>query len=144
VDPGADPAALAKPTDFVTFSGPTISFRNALSGKRRKPMLFSGLPSPLLATREWMNDARGHGVVAFDGEMARLAEESGRWARQDGGAVEVGIGAVLGEISNLHPEEDRAVYTVEYAGQLGRESAKAEFLKDVLAALKDAARDKSR
>ena len=144
VDDQADLSVLARPTDFVTFSGPTIAFPNALAGKRRKPTLFSGLPSPLLATREWLGDAKGHGVTAFDGEMARLAEEAGRWTRQDGGAVSIGIGAVLGGISNLHPEEDRALYTVEYANQTGRESAKAEFKNAVIAALKDASRDRSR
>ncbi len=107
-------------------------------------MLFSGLPSPLLATREWLKDAKGHGVAAFDGEMARLAEISGSWARVDGGTVDTGIGAVLGGLSSLHPEEDRAVYTIEYANQEGKESAKGEFRDAVLAALSALERDKSR
>jgi hypothetical protein len=142
VDPAVDEADLIAPTDFVTFEGGRLSLRNALAGRRKA--LFSGLPSPLLATREWLKDARGHKVVAFDGEMARVAEESGRWTRLDGGMVDVGIGAVLGGISSLHPEEDRAVYTIEYANQVGRESAKAEFRDAVLAALKAAAREKNR
>jgi hypothetical protein len=143
VDSGVDPGGLIAPTAFVTFEGSRLALRNVFA-HGRKPVLFSGLPSPLLATREWLKDAKGHGVVAFDGEMARLAEESGRWTRLDGGNVDVGVGAVLGGISSLHPEEDRAVYTVEYANQVGRESAKAEFRDDVLAALKAAARDRSR
>jgi hypothetical protein len=143
VDPTVDAGGLVTPTDFVTFEGTRVSLRNALS-RRRKPVLFSGLPSPLLATREWLKDARGHGVIAFDGEMARVAEESNRWSRVDGGLVDVGIGAVLGGISSLHPEEDRAVYTVVYANQVGKESAKAEFRDAVLAALSAAAREKSR
>jgi len=143
VDPHAPLSDLARPTDFLTFLGTTVPFRNACVG-RKKTVLFSGLPSPLFATKEWLNDARGHGVVAFDGEMSRLAEESGRWSRQDGGAVDLCVGAVLGGISNLHPEEDRAIYTIEFANQVGRESAKKDFLALVKSALKDAARDRSR
>jgi hypothetical protein len=144
VDPGADAAEMAVPTDFVTFDGPTISLNNALAGKRRKPTLFSGLPSPLLATKEWLSDAKGHGVTAFDGEMTRVAEESRNWTRRDGGLVDVGVGAVLGGITGLHPEEDRSSYTIEYANQVGRESAKSQFRDAVLAALRAAARDRSR
>lgn len=143
VDEDIDQGTLVAPTAFVTFEGKRLSIRNALA-RRREKVLFSGLPSPLLATREWLKDARGHGVAAFDGEMARVAQESSRWSRLDGGPLDLGIGAVLGGISGLHPEEDRAVYTVEYANQMGRESAKAQFRDDVLAALKAAARDKSR
>ena len=142
VEPGIDSGDLVAPTDFLTPEGKRISLRNVLAHRRK--VLFSGLPSPLLATREWLKDARGRGVAAFDGEMSRLAEEAGRWSRPDGGSVDVGIGAVLGGIASLHPEEDRAVYTVEYADQAGKEPAKAEFRDAVLAALKDAARDKSR
>ena len=143
VDPSRDQGDLVAPTAFVSFEGARVTLRNVLA-RRREAVLFSGLPSPLLATREWLKDARGHGVVAFDGEMSRLAEESARWSRRDGGPLDVGIGAILGGISSLHPEEDRAVYTVEYANQVGRESAKAEFRDAVLAELKAAARDKSR
>ncbi|HEX4049004.1 MAG TPA: hypothetical protein VH309_14260, partial [Elusimicrobiota bacterium] len=143
VDPSLDQADLVTPTDFVTFEGGRLSLRNVFARRRRKA-LFSGLPSPLLATREWLKDAKGHGVVAFDGEMARIAEEAGNWVRLDGGMVDVGVGAVLGGISALHPEEDRAVYTVEYANQVGKESAKAEYRDDVLAAIKASARDRSR
>lgn len=143
VDPALDPGTLVAPTAFVTFEGGRVSIRNAFA-RGRGTVLFSGLPSPLLATKEWLKDARGHGVVAFDGEMARVAEESASWSRLDGGPIDLGIGAVPGEISSLHPEEDRAVYTVEYANQAGRESAKARFREDVLAAIKAAARDRSR
>jgi hypothetical protein len=143
VDPALDQEKLVAPTSFVTFEGGRVSIRNALARGHEK-VLFSGLPSPLLATREWLKDARRHGVAAFDGEMSRVAQESSRWSRLDGGPLDVGIGAVLGGLSSLHPEEDRAVYTVEYANQVGRETAKAEFRDGVLAALKAAARDKSR
>ena len=143
VDPALDQGELVAPTAFVTFEGNHVPLRNALA-RRHQAVLFSGLPSPLLATREWLKDARGHGVAAFDGEMSRVAEESSLWTRLDGGPLDVGIGAVLGGISSLHPEEDRAVYTIEYANQTGRESAKAQFRDAVLAALKAAARDKSR
>jgi len=143
VDDKADISVLARPTDFLNFTGRTFAFRNALAVKRRKPLVFASLPSPLFATKEWLADSKGHGVAAFDGEMARLAEESEHWVQVDGSPVALGIGAVLGGISNLHPEEDRAVYTIESASRIGRESAKAEFLKAVLAALKDEAREKN-
>ena len=145
LDEKIDASDLAKPTDFVTYSGQSVGFNNALIPKKRKPLLFASLPSPLLATREWLADSKGHGVAAFDGEMSRLVEESGHWTRlDDGGSVELGIGAVLGGISNLHPEEDRAVYTIESASRIGRESAKSQFVKAVGAALSAAAREKSR
>ena len=142
VDPKANAGRLARPTDFTTFLGPTLNFRNSIAGRRSA--LFSGLPSPLLATREWMADAARHGVMDFDGEMLRLAEESGRWTHMDGSQVQVGIGAILGGVSSLHPEEDRAIYTLEYANQVGRESAKKEFRDAVLSELKAAARDRNR
>ena len=144
VDDKADAETLAVPTAFVTFDGQALSLRNALSGRRGKPTLFAGLPSPLLASREWLKDAKGHGVVAFDDQMARVAEESGRWSRMDGAPVNVGIGAVLGGISGLHPEEDPAFYGLKPADRAGREPAEAEFRDAVLAALKDAAPDRSR
>lgn len=144
VDEHASLSDLSRPTDFMSFLGTAVPFRNSCANRRKKIVLFSGLPSPLLATREWLEGARGHGVVAFDGEMSRLAEESSRWARQDGGTVDLCMGAVLGGISNLHPEEDRAIYTVDYANQVGRESAKKEFLSLVNDSLKDAARGRSR
>jgi hypothetical protein len=144
VDDKADPGDLAKPTAFVSFEGPIFAFRNALLDRRAKPAVFSGLPSPLLATREWLKAAKVHGVIAFDGEMARLAEESARWTREDGRPVDVGIGALVGGISSLHPEEDHSLYTLETANQTGREPAKAEFRSEILAALKAAARDRSR
>ncbi|MDE2141933.1 MAG: hypothetical protein KGJ84_05930 [Elusimicrobia bacterium] len=146
VDGKLDPSDLALPTDFVTFAGQTLALDNALIFARHpKPTVFAALPSPLLATKEWINDARGHGVAAFDGEMSRLVEDSSHWKRlDDGGPVRLGIGAVLGGISNLHPEEDRAVYTRESASRAGRESAKAQFVKEVQAALNAAARDRRR
>ena len=143
IDEKADISALARPTDFTAFSGRTFAFRNALAAGRRKPLMFASLPSPLFATSEWIAESKSHGVAAFDAEMTRLAEEAEHWTRLDGKPVELGIGAVLGGISNLHPEEDRAVYTVESAARTGRESAKAEFVKAVSAALRDAARERS-
>lgn len=137
----ADAGKLTRPTDFTTFLGPSLNFKNSFAG--RKSVVFAGLPSPLLATREWLADAEGHGITAFDGEMSRLAEESGRWVHMDGTPVSVGIGAILGSVSSLHPEEDRAIYTIEYANQAGRESAKKEFRDSVFAALKAAARDRN-
>jgi hypothetical protein len=144
VDDKIDDTALVKPTEFITFRGSTLSLRNALAGRGGKPALVSGLPSPLLATREWLKDSKRHGVIAFDGEMARVAAEARQWTRPDGGPVDVGIGAVLGGIYGLHPEEDRSLYTLRSATQFGRESAKVEFRDDVLAALKAEARGKSR
>ncbi len=144
VDPRADTADLALPTAFVSDEGKPIPFVNALRPPRRRPLLFGGLPTPLFATREWLAAARKRGVSAFDGEMARLAEAAVFWRRPDGTPVSLGIGAVLGGLSDLHPEEDRTFYTLEYANQVGRESAKRQFLARVVAALKAAARDKSR
>ncbi len=137
----ADADALHLPTQFISFNGRAVPFDNAFSGRKRKPSVFGALPSPLFATREWLKDARGHGLVAFDGEMARLAEESAAWARISDHKVECGIGGVLGGLSNLHPEEDRAVYTISEAGQAGKESAKARFHDAVLTKIKAAGKE---
>ena len=121
VAPGTGASDLVAPTDFATPEGTKLSLRNVFA-RRGAPVLFAGLPSPLLATREWLKDAKSHGVAAFDSEIPRLAEASVRWSRLEEGGVEVGIGAVLN----------------------GSATAKTQFRDAVLAALKDAARDKSR
>ncbi len=134
VDEKADGFDLLVPSQFISFSGRAVPFDNAFAPrKRKKPTVFAALPSPLFATREWMKDARRHGVLAFDGEMARLAEEAGAWARMPNRTVECGIGGVLGGIGNLHPEEDRSVYTANYESQAGKESAKLRFRDAVMA-----------
>ena len=138
VDEKLDGYDLLIPTQFMLFSGRAVPFENALAGRKRKPALFAALPSPLFATLEWLKDARRHGVLAFDGEMARLAEEAGAWARLPDHKVECGIGGVLGGLANLHPEEDRAVYTISYASQAGKESAKRRYRDAVLAKIKEA------
>lgn len=137
----ADAHELYIPTRFVLFNGRPVPFENALAGRKQKPTLFAALPSPLFATREWLKDARRHGVLAFDGEMARLAEEAAAWARLPGRRVECGIGGVLGGLANLHPEEDRAVYTVSYESQAGKESAKRRYREEVLARIKTSRKD---
>lgn len=136
VDEKLDGRELLYPTQFVSFNGHPIPFDNALAGRKRKPTVFAALPSPLLATREWLKNARGHGIVAFDGEMARLAEEAGTWALIFGRKVECGIGGVLGGLSTLHPEEDRAAYTP--ATRAGKEGAKRRYRDAVLAQIKTA------
>ena len=132
VDPRLDDSQLALPTDFASFSGVPEPFDNALAPGRRKQTVFVGLPSPLYATKEWFENARKAGVGAFDGEMARLAEEAARWKKLPGRRVECGIAATLGTLLSLHPEEDRAVYTVTLANQVGREPAKRRFRELVL------------
>jgi hypothetical protein len=131
---------LLYPTSFETFDGRTVAFDNALAGRKRKAALFGDLPSPLFATREWLKDARGHGMLAFEIEMARIAEEAQGWTRPDR-PVEVGIAAVLGGLSSLHPEEDRGIYTISYESEAGREAAKARFHDAVLAKIKAAGRE---
>lgn len=142
VDERLEGYELLAPNEFVSFDGRRVPFDNALAPRRRKAkaVLFAALPSPLFATREWLEDARGRGVAAFDGEMARLAEEAASWARLPGRTVACGIGAVLGGLANLHPEEDRAVYTVSYETQAGKESAKRRYRDAILEELKKAGR----
>ena len=120
LEPRTGESGLIAPTDFETPDGNRLALRNVLAGRKR--VLFAGLPSPLLATREWLKDAKSHGVVAFDGRMSRLAEESARWPGLEGRPVDVGIGAA-----------------VDANGP-----AKAQFRDAVLASLKDAARGRSR
>ena len=139
VDEDLDPSDLQTPTEFTLFTGKTVPFKNALA-RRKTARLFSGLPSPLYATQEWFKGARRRRIAAFDGEMARLAEAAAAWTSPAGEPVECGIGAVLGGLSSLHPEEDRAVYSAETIRQTGRESAKKQFRDAVLDRLRAAAR----
>lgn len=138
-----DESRLARPTEFVSYEGPTIPFANALTKPGAPRTAFGDLPSPLFDTREWVQTTQIQKIVAFDGEMTRLADAAGRW-RREGIEATVGIGAVLGGLASLHPEADRAVYTVDYADQDGREAAKKEFRDAVLSALNAAARGKNR
>ncbi|UPT72409.1 MAG: hypothetical protein M0D55_10450 [Elusimicrobiota bacterium] len=138
VDDRLDGFDLQTPTEFVSFSGRTVPFDNALAPRKKRARVFAALPSPLLATKEWLKDAAGHGVGAFDGEMARLADEATQWARLPDRKVECGIGAVLAGLSNLHPEEDRAVYTVNYESQAGKQSAKRQYKQLVMAKIAEA------
>jgi len=142
VDPKAAASRLARPAAFLAYDGSAVNARNILADA--KGPLFSGLPSPLLATHEWMAAARKRGVTAFDGEMSRLAEEAAHWKQNDGSPVELGLAAVLGGLSHLHPEEDRALYTVQYANQAGREALKKEFRDAVVSAISAAGPGKSR
>lgn len=129
----ADGFDLTVPSQFISFEGQAVPFDNAFAPrKRKKQTVFAALPSPLFATREWLKDARRRGVLAFDGEMSRLAEEAAAWARLPDRTVECGIGGVLGGLGNLHPEEDRAVYTANYESQAGKESAKLRYRDVVL------------
>lgn len=132
---------LLFPTQFISFNGRPVPFNNAFAGRKKKTTLFAALPSPLFATREWLKDARHHGILAFDGEMARLAEEAGAWAAIPNRKVECGIGGVLGGLANLHPEEDRAVYTISLQSQAGKEAAKRRYRDAVIAKIKSAGKE---
>jgi hypothetical protein len=136
-------SALAFPTRFVTYQDRSLALRNAFA-RRRRPALFAELPSPLLATREWLADARTHGVLAVDDVMERIAEAAPQWTAPDGKPVVVGLGAVLGGLTALHPEEDRTVYAPDSDRTLGSPDAEAEYVRAVEKALKAAARDRSR
>ncbi len=131
-----EPEKLMLPAKFETYEGHDYDFSNALPKPRRAPSpgVFAGLPSPLFATREWLKDARRRGITAFDIEMSRVAEAAQRWASGPRPA-QVGIGAVLGGIRILHPDEDRAIYTLEFESQLGKEPAKKQFVDAVVKAL---------
>lgn len=135
-----DAEKLVVPTRFETYEGHSHELTNALPRPRRapKPGAFAGLPSPLFATREWLEGARRRKITAFDVEMARVAEASVRWT-SGVRPVEVAIGAVLGGIRILHPDEDRALYTLEYESQLGKEPAKRQFVEAVSKAVIPAA-----
>ena len=56
--------------------------------------------------------------------------------------VECGIGAVLAGLANLHPEEDRSLYTVSAESHAGRESAKRRYRDLVLKKIKAAGEPK--
>lgn len=142
VDSELDDRRLAVPTSFLSYSGRAIPFTNALAKKKQRPAVFAGLPSPLFATVEWLKGAKYNGVAAFDGEMSRFGEACASW-NSGGTKVECGVGAILGTLSNLHPEEDRAIHTTSSAESAGKESAKREFRDLVMARIKAAAKEAS-
>jgi hypothetical protein len=134
LDAAYEPGKLAVPTRFETYEGHVVDLANVLPRPRKPTGAFAGLPSPLFATHEWLEGARARQVAAFDIEMARVAESAALWARRPE-PVSVGIGAVLGNIRVLHPDEDRALYTLDYESQQGKEPAKRQFRDAVAAAV---------
>lgn len=139
VNPKSQYASLILPSDFMAYDGRVLPMYNSFLGQK-KGVKAAGIPSPLFATKQWLDSVRKAGAVAFDGETTRLAEIAARWALLSDGPAECGIGLVGGSITSLHPEEDRSSYTVEYAGQIGRESAKRQFRDMVLARIGPGAR----
>lgn len=115
------------PQRALDVSGRALPWRNALAGLPRSG-LHRSLPSPLLATEEWRDGALGSGIDSVDTEISSVIEQAVSEMKN----AELGVAVITTTLSQLHPEEDRAVYTVETERQEFRETAKKAYRDQVL------------
>ena len=131
---GADVASdrLYVPQEFLDPEDAPIPLRNVLPERLGRGGKHQSVGSPLFVTSDWLSRARGRGVETVDCEASVIA---GRLARFNEGRpqpVELGLAVVTSELADLHPDEDRSVYTVEYETEAGREHAKRAYRDAVL------------
>jgi hypothetical protein len=75
-------------------------------------------------------------VETVDCEAAAIAQRLAVFNEGRENPVELGLAGINSELSDLHPDEDRSVYTVEYETQGGREEAKRAYRDTVLRLLR--------
>lgn len=129
--------SLQVPREFLDSEGAPIPLANSLSLRRSASGRHQSVASPLFVTDEWLESARRRRVETVDCEAAVIAE---RIARLNSGAgrgqpVRLGVALIGSDLSWLHPDEDRAVYTVEYETMADREKAKSAYRDAVLGIL---------
>lgn len=107
--------------------GRALPWRNSLENVPRSG-LHRSLSSPLLATAEWLDSAAGAGIESLDTEISSVIEQVAAEMK----TVELGVAIITTSLSHLHPEEDRAVYTVETERQEFKEAAKKAYRDQVL------------
>lgn len=124
---GVKMGRLYAPQQVHDRAGQPLPWTNALQVRGRSGPNQS-LPSPLLATSEWLAGALSAGVETVDTELAEVVR---RVALREP-APQLGVAVITTSLSSLHPEEDRAVYTVELERQEVKEAAKKAYRDQVL------------
>jgi|GEM_PF-5616308 len=127
---GAD--RLLVPQEFLDSEGLPIPLRNVLPLRRNRSGRHQSVASPLFVTNEWLAAALRRGVATVDCEASVVAQRIARLNAGRAEPVQLGLALVGSELSGLHPEEDRATYTVEYETEAGRENAKRTYRDAVL------------
>jgi hypothetical protein len=121
------PGRVYAPQRAIDTSGRPLPWRNSLENLPRSG-IHRSLSSPLLATAEWHESARSARVESIDTEISSVIEK----VLAERGGVDLGVGIITTTLSHLHPEEDRAVYTVETERQEFKEAAKLSYRDQVL------------
>jgi hypothetical protein len=129
-DGGVD--RLHVPQEFLDSEGNTIPLRNVLSLRRSRSGKHQSVASPLFVTSQWLASALRRSVETVDCEAGVVAERVARLNESRAEPVQLGLALVGSDLSWLHPDEDRAVYTVEYETQTNREQAKKTYRDAVL------------
>lgn len=119
---------LYAPDSVALPSSETLTVRNAL--RARGSGSHQTVPSPLSANVDWLEAARARGIETVDCELAFVA--SGAMKAPVKTAPRLGLGVVITSLARLHPEEDRAVYSVGAERHEEQEVAKRRFRDLVL------------
>jgi hypothetical protein len=123
---------LHVPEEFLDSEGHPIALRNALPLRRSRSGKHQSLASPLFVTSEWLAAALRRGVETLDCEASVVAQRVARLNASRAEPIQLGLALVDSDLSWLHPDEDRAVYTVEYETEASREQAKKTYRDAVL------------
>ncbi|MBI5239841.1 MAG: hypothetical protein HY926_05175, partial [Elusimicrobia bacterium] len=123
---------LQVPREFLDPEGAPIPLANSLNLRRHQSGRHQSAASPLFVTSSWLESARRRGVETADCEAATIAARLARLNTGRAQPVRLGVALIGSELSWLHPDEDRAVYTVEYETVAEREQAKAAYRDAVL------------
>lgn len=119
---------LYAPDSVALPSGETVYLKNAL--RARGSGSHHTVPSPLSANVDWLEAARARGIETVDCELAFVA--SGVMKAPVKTSPRLGLGVVITSLARLHPEEDRAVYTMKAERHEEQEAAKKRFRDLVL------------
>jgi hypothetical protein len=135
VEAGAPENRLHVPREFLDSEGAAISLPNSLSLRRHESGRHQSVASPHFVTDSWLESARRRAVASVDCEASVIAERIARINSGRSRPVRLGVALIGSELSWLHPDEDRAVYTVEYETKTDREKAKGTYVETVLRSL---------
>ncbi|MCX5794738.1 MAG: hypothetical protein NTY77_04510 [Elusimicrobia bacterium] len=139
---GAGADRLFVPQEFLDSEGGPVPLRNALPLRRSRSGRHQSVASPLFVTSEWLASARQRGVDTVDCEAGVVAERVAKLNAGRPAPVSLALALVGSELPWLHPDEDRAVYTVGYETGARREDAKRAY-RDAVLKLLDRPFDKS-
>ncbi|MDD5655839.1 MAG: hypothetical protein PHF00_01095 [Elusimicrobia bacterium] len=129
---GVPDDGLLAPRRFIASDGAAFELDNILAAPGPGSGLHQSVASPLFVTREWAEAAAGRGVQTVDCEAAVVAQRVASFNEGLPRPVELGLAVLPTDLSELHPEEDRSVYTVDSRAEPGRESGKRRYRDAVL------------